>query len=234
MTIITESQARSAASGGVLRLRAGERLSPAAETYVREHHIVLRREGEDEGGRYVELATGRTMAEKPEELTQLDGNRLVPKDHPRIRFRGQMDLLQGEIVCVQAELAERGVAQKWIDDLQDVLDYLRLLTRSEVLDVPVERKTLLGLTPQELRAQSHDPKGYFGVEFMALPHYAMGLPYARFNALRAQSRVLEEAGVAAFREDATPAQREVLQALNRLSSALHILMCRWLMEHSGR
>ena len=45
------------------------------------------------------------MEEKPEEMTHLRGNRLVPKTHPRIRFRGQLDSLMAQVLELQCRAA---------------------------------------------------------------------------------------------------------------------------------
>ena len=163
---------------------------------------------------------------KPEDWTCLDGHTLVPKDHPRIRFRGQVDLLQAHIVRAQVELAERKADPRLIDDLQSILDALRQVMGCEVLDKALPSMNLIGLTPDELRAQSHDPQGYFGVESMKLPDREFGFAYAVLNQLRAQTRVAETVGVEALAQGPSAAQRQILQTMNRLSSAFHILMCR--------
>lgn len=189
--------------------------------------------GVETARRYVGL-NGRRFSQKPETWTELEAGRLVPKDHPRIRFRGQIDLLQARIVLAQAMLEERRAEPKLIGDLQNILDFLRQLTRCEVLDEPLGDQRLLGLTPEELRAQSHDPQTYFGVEWMKLPQGSMGVAYALVNELRAQARVAETHAVAAFQGRPTPAQEQVLQVMNRLSSAFHILMCRLLAGRYGK
>lgn len=182
---------------------------------------------------YVGL-NGRRFQEKPEDWTHLNGEVLVPKDHPRIRFRGQIDLLQAKVVRVQAELSQGGANGALAADLETVVLLLRQIVRSEVLDEALPPVSIIGLTPEELRRQSHDPEGTFGVEYMKLPHYDLGLVYAALNELRAQARVAETAAVAAFQPRATEAQREILRAMNRLSSAFHILMCRVLSGHYDR
>lgn len=170
---------------------------------------------------------------KPEEMTHLNARRVVPKDHPRIRFRGQIDLLQARIVWVQLELEREPGREGLIAELEGLLDLLRRVTRSEVLDEPMADERILGLTPEELRAQSHDPKGHFGVDPMAPPSRSFGRAWALVNLLRAESRVAEEAAVAAFKTSPSKAQRQILRVMNRLSSALHILMCRLQAEGSG-
>lgn len=165
-------------------------------------------------------------AAKPEEMTHLNAHRLVPKDHPRIRFRGQLDLLQAHIVAAQLALEGERDGETLIRQLEEILALLRQVMRSEVLDEPLPDETILGLTPEELRAQSHDPKTYFGIDPMTPPSRRFGRAYAQINLLRAQARLAEESAVAAFKTSPSKAQRQIMQMMNRLSSAFHILMCR--------
>lgn len=178
------------------------------------------------GKSYYVALNGRRFSEKPEDWTHLDAHKLVRKDHPRIRFRGQVDLLQASIVRAQVELVEHRADARLIGDLQSILELLRQIVRSEVLDETLPDGNIIGLTPAELRAQSHDPQGYFGVEYMKLPDKDLGFAYAILNELRAQARVAETAAVEALADRPSPAKRQVLQVMNRLSSAFHILMCR--------
>lgn len=163
---------------------------------------------------------------KPEEMTHLNAHRLVPKDHPRIRFRGQLDLLQAHIVMAQLELEREPGREGLIADLEGILELLRRVMRSEVLDEPLADENILGLTPEELRAQSHDPKAHFGIDPMIPPSRNFGRPYALMNLLRAQARLTEETAVTAFKTSPSKAQQQIMQVMNRLSSAFHILMCR--------
>lgn len=177
---------------------------------------------------------GRRFAQKPEDWTHLNGDILVPKDHPRIRFRGQMDLLEARVVRVQAELAERHAPEALVGDLESVVELCRQIIRGEVLDAALPTGDIIGLSPQELRRQSHDPQGVFGVEYMKPPSHTLGFVYAALNELRAQARVAETAAVAAFSGRPTEVQRDILRTMNRLSSAFHILMCRVLSGYYDR
>lgn len=69
---------------------------------------------------------------------------------------------------------------KLVKDLQETLDFVRNIMRCEVLDEKLEDFTLLGLTPEELREQSHYPKKYFGIghEF---PRYWNGRSGSRYK-----------------------------------------------------
>lgn len=177
---------------------------------------------------------GRRFQEKPEDWTHLNSDILVPKDHPRIRFRGQMDLLEAKVVRAQAELVERKAPAALVGDLETIVELCRQIIRSEVLDEALPAQDIIGLSAQELRRQSHDPQGVFGVEYMKLPSHTLGFVYAALNELRAQARTAETAAVRALSGHPTDAQRDILRTMNRLSSAFHILMCRVLSGYYDR
>ena len=48
--------------------------------------------------KYVDYETGAGYVEKPELMTQLVGNKLVDKNHPRIKYRGRLDLVQSDLI----------------------------------------------------------------------------------------------------------------------------------------
>ncbi|MCK5912515.1 MAG: hypothetical protein KAG12_01460, partial [Desulfuromusa sp.] len=63
---------------------------------------------------------------KPEHLTQLTGNQLVPKDHSRIVFRGWLDRIQAEILLLQKQQHSPGdIALE--EELGDLLDRARAI-----------------------------------------------------------------------------------------------------------
>ena len=165
--------------------------------------------------------------EKPEHMTQLCGNELVVKSHPRILFRGKLDSLQALVVLDQALIAADG-SQKLVDDLGNILDNLRELMRCDVLDEAYTRQTIIGLTHQELRERSHNPQKFFGIQQMLLPDHTMGRDYALLNQLRAAVRETEVAAAAAFQAGSKCTRPDLVEELNRLSSAMHIMMCMYL------
>lgn len=219
MELMGLEEAKAAVKNGKLVLPPNRVLSAAARQYLRR-------------GR-VELLRAAPAGEKPEDMTHLDAAHLVRKNHPRIRLRGKMDSLQAQLVLTQAALTRAGENAKIIDDLQGILDLLRRATRAEVLDEPLGSWQMLGLTPAQLREQSHNTPKFFAVDYMTLPHWRMGLAYARLNLLRTQARELETLAVTCFQTNATPAQRELLTLFNRLSSGFHIMMCRVLAGEYG-
>jgi len=156
---------------------------------------------------------------KSEHMTQLLGDTLVSKSHPRILLRGKLDSLGAQVVFIQCELAEDLAL---VAELQEIGDVLHELMAAEVLDRPFGRETILGLTFDQLREQSHNPQKYFGVQAMVAPDAGQGRTYALLNLLRTAVREAELAAVTAFEAE----RQDLALGLNRLSSAVYILMCR--------
>lgn len=243
MNVVTRAMVAHLKQGDSFALPAGSLLSPAARDLLRERRITVTEPPRkapklvftpvpwDGKKGYVDHRTGRALAEKPEDMTHLTGNRLVPKTHPRILLRGRLDSLQAQVVIAQTLLEERAAPAPLVEELEDILAFLRAALRAEVLDEPLGEFRLAGLTPEALREQSHHPERYFGLDPMVLPHRSMGVACALLNGLRAGAREVELAADAAFLPHPTPAQYTILRGLNRLSSALHILFYRLLAGH---
>jgi len=253
MKVITEQYVRDLLKENDLRefhVRHDRILSPAAKDYLNQERVRIcfeapnggvcagvARSGNTLGSissggekRFTDALTGESYDEKPECMTHLFGNKLVFKDHARIAFRGALDHLQSQIVFAQASLCEHHPGQL-IDDLENVLAFVRDLLRVEVLDEPVSDLQLLGLSSAELRDRSHYPEKHFGVKAMTLPHYSMGIAYAHLNLLRSLSRQVEVSAVSAFRDGHEVSRQEIVLALNRLSSGFHIMCCRLLSDY---
>ncbi len=179
-------------------------------------------------GKYVDYESGAIYMEKPEHMTHLFGNRLVTKDSPRILFRGKLDSLQSQVVLAQVQIKNNGGCENLLADLGVILDDLREIMRADVLDCELNPVKILGLTHEELRKQSHNPQEFFGVEYMKLPDYTMGLEYALINQLRSSVREAEVAATKAYRDGAKVKHSDIIEELNRLSSGLHIMCCRYL------
>lgn len=177
--------------------------------------------------RYVDYETGAFYYDKPEHMTQLFGNHLVVKDHPRILFRGKLDSLQSMIVLAQARIYESGKISL-IADLGDILKHLREMMRCDALNEDLVITTTIGLTHEELRERSHDPMKFYNIKQMLLPDYSMGVEYALLNQIRSAVRETEVAACSAFRNRGKYDRGDILEELNRLSSAMHIMMCKYL------
>ncbi len=165
------------------------------------------------------LPGGGTISQKPEHMTHLHSDVLVPKNHPRIRFRGAMDTLEAELLLCLLQ-------GKWQPELQALLDYVRKLVRWEVLEEPVEEMHLLGLGEEALREHSHFPQRYYGIPHFS-PQGSDGPALLQINRARCAARTAEILALDAFSDrEGQPTRPEFLKAMNRLSSALYILMLR--------
>lgn len=184
--------------------------------------------------KFVDYETGAFYFEKPEHKTHLYGNVLVNKDHKRILFRGKLDSLEALFVLNQTILKEMGESQKLLDDLQDIVGSLREMMRCDVLEEPFRREYIIGLSHKELREHSHNPMKFYKIKQMVLPDYTLGKAYALLNQLRAAVRETEVAAATAFHEGKDYTREDIIEELNRMSSAMHIMMCRYLAgEYSG-
>lgn len=204
----------------VFYLPEGSRLTPAARDWLRQEGVTVVPHAETPPATY-RTPDGASFAEKPEHMTHLRGNILVPKTHPRIAFRGGIDTLEAELLlCAQA--ADGPLRQT----LCAMLDFVRSLIRADVLDEPVQTVRFLGLDGDGLREHSHHPEREEGQpHFLPAPDDPPIL--LRLNRLRTAVRQTELLACHAFsRPDGTLARPDLIKALNRLSSLCWILMIR--------
>jgi ethanolamine utilization cobalamin adenosyltransferase len=170
---------------------------------------------------------GESFDAKPEAMTHLLGNNLVYKDHPRIIWRGKLDSLTAMIMEAQVLGWEKD-NREYVNDLQEILKFLRRLLPCEYKDIPVEEFRLLGLTAEELKARSHDPLKYYGHKHL-LMEYRMGALCVRLNTLRTAVRETELAAAAAFKDpEGKPVREDIIKALNRISSLFYIMIFKYL------
>ncbi len=174
--------------------------------------------------RYRIADTGQSLDHKPEEMTHLRGNLLVPKTHPRIAFRGKLDSLIARFLEVQLLAKERGDTAV-LADLEDLLGFLQSLLAAEVKDQPLGEVTLLGLDSEGVRDVSHHIQREYGIPH-PIPSHKMGRLCVALNSLRTQVREAELAAAQAFSQEGTITHTDLIEGLNRLSSAVYIIFCR--------
>ncbi|MEM1485473.1 ATP-binding protein [Oscillospiraceae bacterium PP1C4] len=223
----------------------GKLLSPAAREYLQQRKIKISKECKPEETpvvaqpvaqpqaegfkpKFIDYVTGAFYMGKPEHMTHLYGNVLVVKNHPRIVFRGKLDSLQSLVVLNQALIAESSGSERLLGDLSNILSILREMMRCDVLDEAFHNECIIGLNHAELRERSHDPMKFYRIQQMTLPDYTMGKHYALLNQLRTAVRECEVSAAQAFHEGGKYTREDIIEELNRLSSALHIMMCKYL------
>lgn len=205
----------------VIYLGPEDRLTPSARDWLRAEGITALTE--EERQRVYTTPLGGSFTEKPEGMTHLHGNVLVPKTHPRIDLRGRMDALEAELLLCQHASQSRAELS---DALGQMLDYVRKLLRAEVLGEPIAEARLCGLSAAELRERSHYPERYYGQPHF-LPSAADSELLLRLNHLRTQIRQTELSACRAFQNaDGGCDRSDLIQALNRLSSLCWILIIR--------
>ena len=204
----------------VFYLGKGDQLTSGARDWLRQERIEILPAEQAKPQRY-KLLTGGFLEEKPEHMTHLNGDLLVPKNHPRILFRGKMDTLEAELILCQ--LADPALAAP----VGEILTLARQLIRWDVLEEPVQETTLCGLTQEQQRKRSHFPQEYYGQPHF-MPEAMDGPVIARLNRARCAAREAELAAVTAFQDrEGHPTRPDILKALNRMSSMLYILMIQW-------
>jgi hypothetical protein len=93
-----------------------------------------------------------------------------------------------------------------------------------VLEEPVPAETLCGLTLAEIRSHSHRPQDFYGKPHF-MPEVSDGEAVLGLNRVRGAARYAELTAAAAFQdENGLCTRTDILQALNRISSMLYILM----------
>lgn len=202
----------------VFFLGKDDRLTPGAKDFLSRERIEIL-PGEAAKIHEYKLLGGGILREKPEHMTHLAGDILVPKTHPRITFRGAMDTLEAELLLCQSQSPE-GLRK----DLQQILELARRLIRCDVLNEPVPEEKLCGLTQEELRSHSHFPQEHYNQPHF-MPEYSDGSVILQLNRCRCAARAAELAGVRAFTDEEGNMKRpDILRAMNRMSSMLYILM----------
>lgn len=173
--------------------------------------------------KYIGLA-GESYFEKPEHMTQISGNILVNKNDKRIIFRGKLDSLKSKWLILQKELENYG-NEKLNKDMESVTDFIKKIVLAEVLDTELEEIKVLGETLDKIKEMSHNPKKFFEIGHMFDISVKNSMLVLKLNEMRSNCRECEITGVTAFlTEKGIDEKKEMLKALNRLSSVIYVMM----------
>ncbi|MCL2684101.1 MAG: hypothetical protein FWE55_02550 [Synergistaceae bacterium] len=207
------------------RVAADVIVTPSARGYLMDHRIDLiigdKKVIKNPQGKESAQQSGKP---KPEYMTSLGTGGLVYKDHKIIKLRGKIDSFEAK--TLETQLALRRAEYHELERcLAEVLDYARAVMRAEVRGEELPPMKLFGMDDVEIRDSSHHPMKYFG-----LPHFMPitaddGETVLALNTLRTMAREVEIAAYEAFKtESGTPDRVDIITGLNRLSSALYVLM----------
>jgi ethanolamine utilization cobalamin adenosyltransferase len=262
-TYVTETWLRerfSLGHGTEIRLPADARLTPAAQTLLRERRILVKYA--DEAGRvFLDetpdartpelkrvnpltgdaarrtggcLMCGQPVRKKPDTLTHLDAGALIVKNDPRLKLRGKLDSAIAHAVLTQAEFDPQGpypALALWLADLRSALGNA---LKAEVTGADMPPIAMGDMDEETIHAISHNPLKYLGHDHL-LPEAGQGTRVAGLNLLRAQIREAElYAADVYIARDFTVTRPDIMQGLNRLSSAVYVLMLLTLLAEQGK
>ncbi|GGE61107.1 ethanolamine utilization cobalamin adenosyltransferase [Streptosporangium jomthongense] len=259
---ITETSLRhefGLAHGSEVHLPQGSRLTPSASQLLAERKIRVKYIGDD--GRVFlpdESGAGASqkasvhpltsankrpgnacalcnsqVEKKTQLLTLLDGEKLVPKTHPRIALRGKLDTLISQTVWVQTQFAANFEKYPALQHaLADLRSFMGNLLRSEVTGDAQPEISMGDLADETIHRISHNPLKYLGHDHI-VPELKHGPNVSLINVLRAIAREAEVEACRTFQTDSFDITRpDIVQGLNRLSSALYVLMLMTLVVES--
>lgn len=242
----------SLSDGTEIRLPADCKLTPAARGLITDHHLIVK--FHDEQGRlFVETAEETTsnntgtyqpklkqvhgltsqqghdaaecqlchqaVAKKPDTLTHLNAHTLVSKSDPRLAFRAKLDSCIATAVWLQIEVTAE--PQLWLADIRSVLGNIM---RADVLNETLKDFMIGGLDEKAIHTLSHQPLKYLGHDHI-VPAMEHGRNACLLNLLRTQVREAETSAASIFIDrDLVVSRPDLMQGLNRLSSAIYVLM----------
>lgn len=234
--------------GAEIHLPAHSRLTPSARELLESRHLRIKFLDE-QGSLFIDDAQqepqpvhGLTSSDrhpqaccelchqpvqiKPDALTHLTAEKMVAKSDPRLGFRAALDGTIALAVWLQIELAE-----SWQPWLADIRSRLGNIMRADAVDEPLAEQTIVGLSEDALHRLSHQPLRYLDHDHL-VPEASHGREAALLNLLRAKVRETETLAAQVFITRRFEVQRpDILQALNRLSSAVYVMMILSVAKH---
>jgi ethanolamine utilization cobalamin adenosyltransferase len=174
------------------------------------------------------------VGEKPDALTHLDADNLAAKNDPRLKLRGKLDSAIAWAVLIQAEFdpdGSRPMLARWLADIRSALGNA---LKAEVTGAAMPPVAMGEMDEAAIHAVSHKPLQYLGHDHL-LPEAGQGARVARLNLLRAQVREAElHAADVYIARDFSVTRPDIMQGLNRLSSAVYVLMLLTYLAEQGK
>lgn len=161
--------------------------------------------------------------------TFLDAQTKVSKAHPRIILRGKLDSLIAQVVLIQTQFDPQNKLPSLLKTgLADLNLWLWQVLQAEVSGNAFVPQSLCGMDMETVYLVSQNPQKYLQQGHL-VPDLALGHNVAQLNLLRAQVREVEVEMVKAGMD-----REDLLMSVNRLSSAVYVLMLLTVIAQSGR
>lgn len=162
---------------------------------------------------------------KLETETQLNSKTTVRKSDPRIIFRGKLDSLLSTFILTQRLLKDLGESDLY-EYFNDFYGLIKKMIYADATETPIPEMTLLNLSEAELREMSHHPKKYFDIPHLFEIDSTYSIAVLTLNSLRTAIREAELNYIMVLDfTGQTECTKGFDKYLNRLSSAVYILMC---------
>ncbi len=143
----------------------------------------------------------------------------MAKNDPRLAFRAVLDSTIALTVWLQIELAE-----SWQPWLMDIRSRLGNIMRADALEERAGGESIAGFSEGQLHRLSHQPLRFLGHDHL-VPEARHGREVALLNLLRGKVREAEVTAAQVFITPQFAVRRaDIMQALNRLSSAVYVMM----------
>ena len=174
------------------------------------------------------------VTQKPEALTHLDADSLVPKSDPRIALRAALDSTMAVAVWAQTVFDPDNRRSTLAHYLADIRSCLGNVLRATVTGEPVPAIAMGEIDEERLHELSHHPLAVLGHDHI-VPALEHGATVAQLNLLRTRVRECELQAAQCYADvDRHTTRPDVLQALNRLSSAVYVLMILVVLQERGQ
>lgn len=165
------------------------------------------------------------VKKKLEVETHLNSDTLVRKSDPRIIFRGKLDSMSSNFILAQRLFKDLGEHDLY-EYFNDFHNLIQKMTYADAMLTKIPDITIFNLDEATLREMSHHPKKYFGIPHLFGIDATYSVPVLTLNALRAAVRELELVYITVLDSmGKTECENGFDKYLNRLSSAVYILMC---------
>lgn len=150
----------------------------------------------------------------------------MKKTDSGMQLRGKLDTLNAYMILIQTCSDNH----EYIADIEEIRQVIRKIQRCEAMNEVYDGRLILwGIDEDEIHTRSHNPERYYGLGHV-LPHKDMGRESSELNLLRAFVRETELSACCVFSDD----KLKICHVLNRLSSALYILIYKYLPENYSR
>lgn len=168
---------------------------------------------------------GEIYLEKPDYMTQIDGNTLIMKNNKRIIFRGKIESFLSELLLNTKEFELSGADSSLIKELQTLIKLVNNILVAESLDKALEDQNLLdGKTISVVQEIARNPKEYLGKAHLLEISLENDITIHKLNRLKALARELETYAVEYFVREDKILRKDLLKAFNALSSAIYIMI----------